>query len=139
MSMYVFDTDMLSLYQHGHPVVLQNAVAQLSAGLAITVITIEEQLSGWYTLLRRAKTHLHLTGAYARLAENARSYAGWLILDFLEPALLRFERLRNLKLGVGGNDLRIAAIVQENAAILVTRNTSDFQRVPGLMIEDWTR
>ena len=57
MSLYVFDTDALSLYQHGHPVVIQNAAAHLSAGLAITVITIEEQLSGWYTLLRRAKTH----------------------------------------------------------------------------------
>jgi hypothetical protein len=44
-----------ALNKRGHPVVLQNAVAHLSAGLAITVITIEEQLSGWYTLLRQAK------------------------------------------------------------------------------------
>src|SRR4051812_30404990 len=73
MSLYVFDTDMLSLYHHGHPVVIQNVVLHLSAGLALMVITIEEQLSGWYTLLRRAKTHAQTVDAYGRLpiAANA--------------------------------------------------------------------
>jgi tRNA(fMet)-specific endonuclease VapC len=35
-------------------------------------------------------------------------------------------------------DLRIASIVIANQMTLLTRNTVDFQRVPGLHFEDWT-
>jgi tRNA(fMet)-specific endonuclease VapC len=46
MTLYVLDTDTLTLYQHGHAV-LQQRIAALGQGeLAITVISVEEQLSG---------------------------------------------------------------------------------------------
>lgn len=38
---------------------------------------------------------------------------------------------------IGTNDLLIAAIALANNLILVTHNTDEFQRVPGLIIEDW--
>jgi tRNA(fMet)-specific endonuclease VapC len=38
---------------------------------------------------------------------------------------------------IGANDLLIAAIAHANGRILVTHNTSEFGRVPGLVIEDW--
>ena len=56
MSLYVLDTDTLSLYRHGHATVIQHTLTHPPEALAITVITVEEQLSGWYALLRRAKT-----------------------------------------------------------------------------------
>ena len=34
-------------------------------------------------------------------------------------------------------DLKIASIALANDSTLLTRNTNDFQRVPGLRIEDW--
>ena len=38
---------------------------------------------------------------------------------------------------IGGNDMLIAAIALANGCTLVTHNTAEFSRVPGLVIEDW--
>jgi hypothetical protein len=38
---------------------------------------------------------------------------------------------------IGPNDLLIAAIALANGLTLVTLNTTEFSRIPGLTIEDW--
>ena len=38
---------------------------------------------------------------------------------------------------IGANDLLIAAIARVNDLVLVTNDTSEFRRVPGLRLEDW--
>lgn len=38
---------------------------------------------------------------------------------------------------IGPNDLLIAAIARSNGLKLVTHNTAEFSRVPGLQLEDW--
>ena len=39
---------------------------------------------------------------------------------------------------IGGNDLMIAAIALTHDLTVVTNNTSEFNRVPGLRVEDWS-
>lgn len=39
---------------------------------------------------------------------------------------------------IGGNDLWIAAMAVMYGATLVTNNTREFSRVPGLVLEDWS-
>jgi tRNA(fMet)-specific endonuclease VapC len=43
-----------------------------------------------------------------------------------------------MRLRLGTMDLKIAAIARANDATLLTRNTTDFQKVPGLRFEDWS-
>ena len=38
---------------------------------------------------------------------------------------------------IGANDYMIAAIAQANQLTLVTHNTREFERVKGLLLEDW--
>ena len=38
---------------------------------------------------------------------------------------------------IGANDLMIAAIARANKATLITHNIGEFERVHGLLIEDW--
>ena len=52
MSLFVLDTDTLSLYWRGDLTVRQRVDAQPSTDVAITVMSVDEQLTGWYTLVR---------------------------------------------------------------------------------------
>lgn len=108
--------------------------------VGITVISVEEQLSSWYTLIRQAKKPEDAARGYFSLAQNVSSFAQFEILPYPVVAIARFEQLKRMKLGVRAPDLRIAAIVLEHPnSILVTRNTRDFKVVPGLVIEDWSK
>jgi tRNA(fMet)-specific endonuclease VapC len=138
MSVYVFDTDVFSLYQNGHPAVIRNIVRHVGHRLAVTVTTADELVSGWQTRLRRARTDPDIALAERRLAEVLELMAGWEVLPMTVPALARYDGLRQAKFNVKSPDLRIAAVAMEVGGIVVTRNLRDFRRVPGLTCEDWS-
>ncbi len=46
--------------------------------------------------------------------------------------------LESMGTPIGQNDLIIASMVLSKNGILVTHNTKEFSRIPGLKIEDWT-
>jgi len=138
MSLYVLDTDVLTLLRRGHPLVSQYVARQSPTDLAVTVLSVEEQLTGWYSLLRWTKKQAQIANAYHELAEAVRFYSRWQILSFPLSAMNRYTQFMALKLNIGAMDLRIAAVVLEHSGTLVTRNTRDFQRVPNLPIVDWS-
>jgi tRNA(fMet)-specific endonuclease VapC len=47
------------------------------------------------------------------------------------------EDLAKKETPIGPNDMMIAAIAIANGLKLVTHNTAEFSRVPGLQLEDW--
>jgi tRNA(fMet)-specific endonuclease VapC len=105
--------------------------------VAIAVISVDEQLSGRYAVLRQARQPDQVARAYELLAATVQDLGRLPILPFTVAAIARYEHLRSLKLNVGKNDLRIAAITLEHGGIVVTRNLRDFQRVPNLTVENW--
>jgi tRNA(fMet)-specific endonuclease VapC len=137
LSLHVIDTGILSLYQHGDAAVVSRLDAHPPEDLAITVITVEEELAGWYALIRQARRPDELTSAYQRLAEAIPLLARWRILPMGDSAIVRYETLKRMKLNIRKMDLRIASIVLDHGAKLVTRNVRDFERVPGLVVENW--
>ena len=138
MSLYVMDTDLLSLYQRGHPGLTARVDAHPPQDLSITVITVEEELAGRYSMLRQARRPEEQARVYERLAEAIPVHARWRILTMTYPAFVRYESLKRMNLNVRKMDLRIAAVVLEHGGVLVSRNIRDFQRIPDRPIEDWS-
>ncbi len=138
MPLHALDTDTLTHFRANHPKVVARVAATPPQDIASTVISLEEQLSGWYALTKVAKTPAQLEHAYRKLAEVVEFFQDMPLLPFTVTAITRYQGLVKLNLNVRKNDLRIAAIALEHTAKVVTANVRDFSRVPGLSVEDWT-
>ena len=106
--------------------------------VATTIVSVEEQLSGWYTLLRRARTATELVPVYQRMSDTLRFLSALPVLTFTETAARTYDQLRRKWPRRGRMDLRIAAIAMAFDAVLVTRNLGDFNGIDGLTIVDWS-
>lgn len=94
MSLYVLDTDTLTLWLRGQPRVCERILAHHPAELCTTIVTIEEILSSWYTQIRRPKNDEQMARAYAALQQMVEIGSRILILAFDRAAILRFNELR---------------------------------------------
>lgn len=78
-------------------------------------------------------------GANFKLVDDLR--ARFVSLPFDDSAAEHYGRIRahlaSLGTPIGHNDLMIAAIALANNLTVVTHNTAEFSRVPGLKLEDW--
>jgi tRNA(fMet)-specific endonuclease VapC len=137
LSLWILDTDHISLHQRGDQKVTQQLANRSNQTLAITVITVEEQMRGWLDLIRKAESAEKTIIAYARLKTAVQYFQGVNILDFDLAAYQQYTNLKQLKVRIGSQDLKIAAIALSRNAVLVTRNRQDFGKVPNLKIEDW--
>lgn len=59
------------------------------------------------------------------------------VLPFDQDAATLFAGLRHSFRRTGTMDLKIAAICLAHDAMLLTRNLTDFQHIPGLRVENW--
>lgn len=136
MSLYILDTDHVTLHQRNHPQVIARVQRVASEELATTVVTVEEQMRGRLAQLRQPKANLPLI--YDQLRTTVDYFCDLKILPFDAEAQQQFQRLRSQKIRIGTLDLRIAAIALTQGAMVVTRNKRDFERVPELTCEDWS-
>jgi len=137
MSLYILDTDHITLHQRNHLQVIAKLQTCAPEELSVTVITLEEQIRGRLAQLRHPGCDLTL--AYDQLRATAEYFCDLTILPFNAAAQYQYRQLRSQKIRIGTLDLRIAAIVLSQSAILITRNRRDFERVPGLKFENWSQ
>ena len=138
MKHFVLDTDHVSLFQRGDPRVTERVQAAPSQFIAVTIVTVEEQVRGWLKAVRKASTREQFIYAYQRLDAAVKFFAGLRVLLFDEESYEEYQRLRSQRIRIGTQDLRIAALALSNNAILLTRNVRDYSRIPDLVIEDWS-
>ena len=75
--------------------------------------------------------------AYSALIGLFEYFRKYKIIPFDERAASQFDELKGTKVRLGSMDLKIAATALANQALLLSANRSDFDRVPGLRIENW--
>jgi tRNA(fMet)-specific endonuclease VapC len=138
----ILDTNTISLLREGEPLKsgrLVQRMRQISKPeIWTTVISYQEQLKGWLAAIHRARNDRQLLWAFAALQNTLTTFSRLPVMPFDEAALAVFHQLQSQRLKVGTNDLRIAAIALARGATVVTQNLRDFQRVPGLIVEDGT-
>jgi tRNA(fMet)-specific endonuclease VapC len=138
MTLWILDTDHVSLFQTGHPLITQRVRSIDPNAIAVTIVTVEEQMYGRLNRIRRAKSTEDLRLAYFNLNRTLDYFQTINVLDFDEAAADCYQEIIGQKLRVGTQDLKIAAITLSRQAIVVTRNYRDFGKVSGLQIEDWS-
>ena len=101
-----------------------------AAQLCISSIMLAELHYGAENSRRIADTLSEIVQFVARLQA---------VLDFDAPAAAEFGRVRVAlrQQPIGPLDTLIAAHARSRDLVLVTGNTSEFSRVPGLQIENW--
>jgi tRNA(fMet)-specific endonuclease VapC len=140
MSLYILDTDCFSDLQQNHPMMVQRVEVN-AENLALTIVTVEEAIRGRFKAIRDASAPAQadkLVLAYTRLWDTLDVFKNLNILKFDQNAFTIYTEFFRPRIRIGTQDLRIAAIVLANNAILVTRNNRDFSPVPGLVQQDWT-
>ena len=139
--MIILDTDVLSVVQRAEGPAYDQLVFRLDSAddeVTVSIISFEEQMRGWLAYVARSKSLTQQVDGYARLRELLEDFTTRPVLDFDQHAATQFERLLRLKVRIGTMDLRIAAITLVHDALLLSRNLTDFRKVPGLRVDDWT-
>jgi tRNA(fMet)-specific endonuclease VapC len=88
-------------------------------------------------LLSQKRSSDSLVRAHFEFERILRDFSVMQLLSFDRKAAEVFDDLNHRNLRVGSMDLRIASIAIANQMTLITQNSVDFERVPGLSIQDW--
>jgi tRNA(fMet)-specific endonuclease VapC len=139
--MYLLDTDHISLIARGgrECTAILKRLAEIAPGqVSVSIVNYEEQMRGWFAEIAACRSVDRQPEIYARLTKMLQFYCAVQIFTFDDLAVTQFQQLWIARLRVGTMDLKIASIALVNNATLLTRNSTDFGKVPGLKTEDWS-
>ncbi len=141
--MYVLDTDHLGILQRAggaaYDALSRRIAGHAQADFFVTIVSFHEVIRGWNAYIARAKDQAGIVHGYRQLEGILTDFAHAQVLPFDDHAAALFEDLRRQRIRIGTMDLRIASIARSRNMTVLTRNLVDFERVPELLVEDWTR
>lgn len=131
---YLLDTNTcIGWLRSNQPNLVRRLQSEHPADLVIRSVVVGELLYGAERAAASHRAHNHQR--VEQLRQNIAS------LPFDDAAAEAYGKVRahlsDKGLPIGPNDLMIAAIALSRHLILVTHNTAEFSRVPGLSLEDW--
>lgn len=140
--MILIDTDHATYLKYPESERGRRFIERLSAAppsevVGVAIITIEERMRGWLAVIAKEKLAIRQVISYRELAGLFEFYQEFEIVPFDEAAAQRFDDLRAQRVRLGTMDLKIAATALVNDALLLSANLRDFERIPGLRVEDW--
>jgi tRNA(fMet)-specific endonuclease VapC len=139
---FLLDTDHISILQRqAGPefVALSARMAQWQPNdLGFSLVSFHEQVLGCHTYINRARKPADVVRGYGMLGKVLQCFAAAPVLSFDAAAAAVRDTLLAQRVRLPTMDLRLAATALSRGLTLVTRNVSDFGRVPGLVTQDWT-
>ncbi len=135
----VLDTNHFTEFAEGSALglALLASLNERGADAFTCIPAVEETMRGWLALLNRQPAGKKQILAYTEFQRGIETLIKFPILPFDGAAAEVFHRLRDSRVRIGTMDLKIAAICLAHEATLLTRNLVDFEKVPGLRVENW--
>jgi tRNA(fMet)-specific endonuclease VapC len=131
MLKYLLDTHIANYVIKRRPVEVLGVFNENAGRMALSAITLSELYHGAEKSAKVAQ-NLAVVEEFASLLQ---------VLPYTAKASLHYGAIRTAleKAGrpIGVNDLHIAAHARSEGLTLVTNNVGEFERVPGLLLENW--
>lgn len=131
MLKYLLDTNIVIYVIKRRPVEVLGLFNEHAGRMAISAITLSELYHG-AEKSAKVSQNLAVVEEFASLLE---------VLPYAAKASQHYGAIRAALeregLPIGVNDLHIAAHARSEGLTLVTNNLAEFERVPGLMTENW--
>ena len=131
MIKYLLDTNIVIYVIKRRPIEVMGIFNENAGRMAISAITLSELFHGAEKSAKVAQ-NLAVVEEFASLLE---------VLPYTAKASQHYGAVRaaleKAGLPIGVNDLHIAAHARSEGLTLVTNNLSEFERVPGLLTENW--
>jgi tRNA(fMet)-specific endonuclease VapC len=133
MLKYLLDTNIVIYVMKRRPMEVLTMFNQHAGRMAMSVVTLAELYHGAEKSERVAQNLAVIEDFTSRLE----------VLPYTAAAAQHYGAIRSAleKTGqsIGVNDLHIAAHARCQGLVVVTNNLSEFERVPGLLVENWVQ
>lgn len=131
MLRYMLDTNICIATIRNKPDAIRVAFNRHHTQMCISSVTVMELMYGVEVSAQSQRNLVNVEGFIARLV----------VLDYDAPAAAHTAQIRAelTKAGkqIGPYDQMIAGHARSRGLVVVTNNTKEFKRVPGLRIENW--